>query len=87
MMGSALGSVYVLPKAGKTEESAVRMELPGSTGGWSFEKMTASQDEIGTLSGDTEFAKAICLKPRPGEVNSDGYLIPDRVDLLQVYSI
>lgn len=86
LMGSALGAVYVLPKAGKTAESAVRMELPGSTGGWSFEKLTASQDEINTLSGDTEFAKAICLRPRPGEVNVDGYLIPDRVDLSVVLS-
>jgi hypothetical protein len=86
LMGSALGAVYVLPKAGRTEESAVRMELPGSTGGWSFEKIAASKDEINTLSDDTEFAKAICLKARPGEVNLDGYLVPDRIDLSVVLS-
>lgn len=86
LMGSALGAVYVLPKAGKTAESAVKMELPGSTGGWSFEKIPPSQDEINTLKEDTEFAKAICLKARPGEVNLQGYLVPDRVDLSVVLS-
>jgi hypothetical protein len=86
LLSSALGAVYVLPKAGETAESAVRMELPGSRGGWSFEKLTASQDEIKTLSDDTEFAKAICLRARPGEVNLDGYLIPDRIDLSVVLS-
>ena len=86
LLGSALGAVYVLPKAGDIEESAVKMELPGSTGGWSFKKLTASQDELNTLSGDTEFAKAICLRPRPGEVNFRGELVPDRVDLSVVLS-
>lgn len=86
MTACALGAVYVLPKAGKTEESAVRMELPGSTDGWSFEKLTASKMEIETLSKDTEFAKAVCLKARPGEVNLEGYLVPDRVDLSVVLS-
>jgi hypothetical protein len=86
VLGCALGAVYVLPQAGKTAPSAVKMELPGSTGGWSFEKIPASEDEIKTLSGDTEFSKAVCLRPRPGEVNLDGYLIPDRVDLSIVLS-
>lgn len=86
LLGGALGAVYVLPKAGVTAESAVKMELPGSTGGWSFEALPASEDEINTLSDDTQFAKAICLRPRPGEVNTDGYLIPDRVDLSVVLS-
>ena len=86
LIGTSLGAVYVLPKAGQTAESAVKMELPGSTGGWSFEKQMASEAEIGTLSKDTEFAKAICLRPRPGEVDENGYLIPDRVDLSLVLS-
>lgn len=86
VMGGALGAVYILPKAGKTAESAVKMELPGSTDGWSFEKQAASQDEINILSDDTEFAKAVCLKARPGEVNLQGYLIPDRIDLSVVLS-
>jgi hypothetical protein len=86
VLGGSLGAVYVLPQAGTTAQSAVKMELPGSTGGWSFEKIPASADEIGTLSKDTEFAKAVCLRPRPGEVNEKGYLIPDRVDLSIVLS-
>lgn len=86
LMGGVLSVVYVLPKAGKTAESAVKMELPGSTGGWSLEKLSASQDEIKILSDDTEFAKAICLRPRPGELTLDGYRVPDRVDLSVVLS-
>lgn len=86
LTGFALSAVYVLPKAGKTGESAVRMILPGFIGGWSFEKLAASQDEIRILSDDTEFAKAICLKARPGEVTLDGYRVPDRVDLSVVLS-
>lgn len=86
MMAGTLGMIYILPKAGKTEESAVKMELPGSMNGWSFEKTPATQDEINTLSKDTEFTKAICMKARPGEVNLDGYAIPDRIDLSIVLS-
>ena len=86
VLGSALGAVYFLPKAGDVAGSAVKMELPGSTGGWSFKTQSASRDEVGTLTPDTEFAKAICLRPRPGEVNPDGYLVPDRVDLSIVLS-
>lgn len=86
LLGCALSSVYFLPNAGEVAESAVKMDLPGSTDGWSFKSLSASQDEINTLNPDTEFAKAICLRPRPGEVNSAGYLIPDRVDLSIVLS-
>jgi hypothetical protein len=86
LMAGTLGMIYILPQAGKTEESAVKMELPGSTNGWSFEKIPASQDEIKTLSDDTEFTKAICMKARPGEVNLEGYFIPDRIDLSVVLS-
>jgi hypothetical protein len=86
LLGGALGMVYVLPKAGDTAESAIKMELPGSMGGWSFENLTASEVEVKTLSDDTEFAKAICTRARPGEVNLEGYLIPDRVDLSVVLS-
>lgn len=86
LLGGALGAVYVLPQAGETANSAAKMELPGSTGGWSFEELPASEKEIKTLGPDTEFAKAICLRPRPGEVNLEGYRIPDRVDLSVVLS-
>ena len=86
VLGGALGAVYFLPKAGEVASSAVKMELPGSTGGWSFKMLSASKDELTVLTSDTEFAKAICLRPRPGEVNLDGYLVPDRVDLSIVLS-
>lgn len=86
LMASTLGMIYILPKAGKTEKSAVKMELPGSSNGWSFEKTPATQNEIKTLSDDTEFTKAVCIKARPGEVNLDGYFIPDRIDLSIVLS-
>jgi hypothetical protein len=85
VLGSSLGAVYVLPQAGETAQSAVKMELPGSTGGWSFEKQMPSEAEIKTLP-DTEFAKAICVKPRPGEIDDNGYLVPDRIDLSVVLS-
>ena len=85
-MGGALSLVYLLPNAGEVADSAVKMELPGSTGGWSFKIMPATKDELGTLSADTEFAKAICLRPRPGEVTPEGRLVPDRVDLSIVLS-
>ena len=86
LLGGALGVVYLLPQAGKIADSAVKMELPGSSGGWSFKTLAASKEEVGTLSGDTEFAKAICLRPRPGEVSPDGHLVPDRLDLSVVLS-
>ena len=86
VLGGALGAVYFLPTAGEVAGSAVKMELPGSTGGWSFKILSASKEELGVLTPDTEFAKAICLRPRPGEVNLEGYLIPDRVDLSIVLS-
>jgi hypothetical protein len=86
VMGGALAAVYVLPKAGSTEESAVRMRLPDFSNGWEFQKLAASADEIQTLSGDTEFSKAICFRPRPGEVNLYGNPVNERVDLSVVLS-
>lgn len=86
VLGLGLGAVYVLPKAGKTAQSAVSMELPGSISGWSFEKVLATEAELETLSKDTGFSKAICLQPRPGEIDENGYLIPDRIDVSVVLS-
>ena len=86
VLGGALGAVYFLPGAGEIAGSAVKMELPGSTGGWSFQTLSANKDELSALSSDTEFSKAICLRPRSGEINLEGYLVPDRVDLSIVLS-
>jgi hypothetical protein len=85
-MGSALGAVYVLPKAGNTEESAVNMVLPALSGDWEFELQLPTEAEVKTLTGDTEFAKAICSKPRPGEVNQYGNPANERIDLSLVLS-
>ena len=86
LIGCGLSSVYFLPQAGETAQSAVKMELPGLNDGWEFRSIPPTQDEQDTLEKDTEFAKAICVKPRPGEVSADGYAIPDRVDLSVVLS-
>lgn len=86
VMGLALGAVYFMPVAGRTAESAVIMKLPESFEGWSFSTLPPSKEELGTLERDTEFSKAICLRPREGEFNLDGYAVPDRLDLSIVLS-
>lgn len=86
VLACSLSAIYLLPKAGETAQSAVGLELPGSCGGWSFEKIVASSAEVETLGKDTDFAKAICLKARPGEISDDGHLVPDRIDLSVVFS-
>lgn len=86
VMGLALGSVYFLPVAGKTAQSAVIMKLPDAFEDWTFRMIPPSMEELGTLERDTEFAKAICFRPREGEINLDGYAVPDRLDLSIVLS-
>jgi hypothetical protein len=85
-LGISMGAIYLLPKAGETAQSAVRMEMPGTRGGWTFKMIPPSEAELGTLEKDTEFAKAVCLRPRPGEISAEGYLVPDRVDISVVLS-
>jgi len=85
-LGGSFSAIYFLPKVGAVAQSAVRMELPATSGTWSLEGQSPSEAEIGTLKSDTQFSKAICLAARPGEVNADGYLVPDRVDLSIVLS-
>ncbi len=86
LMAGSLAMIYFLPKAGSTAQSAVRMELPSSADGWWFEKQTPSKEEILTLGPETDFAKARCLKPRPGELSPDGRYIPDLIDMSIVLS-
>jgi len=86
VLGGTLSMIYILPKVGAVAQSAVEMELPDYCGNWSFKKLIASPEELATLSADTRFSKAICLSARAGEVNADGYLVPDRVDLSIVLS-
>lgn len=82
----ALGSIYFLPTAGEVGQSAIRMDLPDQQGEWLFDKQLASEAEKGTLAKDTEFSKAICLKPRSGEYYRNGEEVKDRVDLSVVLS-
>ncbi|MBC8128106.1 MAG: exosortase-associated EpsI family protein [Gloeobacteraceae cyanobacterium ES-bin-144] len=86
LLASSLSAVYFLPKSGEVAKSAVKMELPDTVGVWSFNKMPASEMEIKVLGPETKFSKAICLQARPGEMNLEGHLIPDRVDLSIVLS-
>lgn len=85
-MIGVLSAIYFLPQAGKIAQSAIKMELPAQEDGWSFKAIPPSQEELAILSKDTQFSKAICLSPRPGEINAEGFLIPDRVDLSVVLS-
>ena len=81
-----LGSIYFLPTAGEVAQSAIRMDLPFLQGDWRFEEQLASEAEKEILAKDTEFSKAICFKPRPGQYDQNGDFIKDRVDLSVVLS-
>ena len=87
MMAGMLSGVYLLPKAGEMAPSAIRMDLPEWIGSWEFRQKPPTQEEIDLLAADTEFSKAVCLKPRPGEFHYiSGKRIPDRIDLSVVLS-
>lgn len=85
-VAACLGSIHFLPSAGKVAQSAVRMKLPAEKGGWDFNEQLPSEAEKETLAKDTEFSKAICLKPRFGEYYPNGEDVQDRVDLSVVLS-
>jgi hypothetical protein len=86
VLAGGLSSIYFLPQTGEVAQSAIEMTLPKQIGAWKLQTLPASQAEIEILSKDTQFAKATCLRPRPGEFNLDGEAIPDRVDLSVVLS-
>jgi len=86
LMTAFLSGIYVLPHAGSMADSAIRMELPDVEGAWNFRSEPASEAELKALATDTKFSKAICLRARPGEVNDEGQLVPDRIDLSIVMS-
>lgn len=86
-IGLILSGTYLLPKAGEMSRSAISMDLPQQLGSWQFHAKPPSEEEIKILADDTEFAKAVCLKPRPGEYDLEsGRRIPDRIDLSVVLS-
>jgi hypothetical protein len=86
VLAVGLGSIYLLPQAGEVAGTAIKMDMPTQEGAWRFEKVPPSQAELDGLAKDTEFSKAICLSPRPGEVNLEGFRVPDRVDVSIVLS-
>ncbi|NJR43162.1 MAG: exosortase-associated EpsI family protein [Akkermansiaceae bacterium] len=86
ILGCTMSAIYFLPKAGAIAQSAVKMDLPNISESWQLNKMPASQEELGALSSDTEFSKAICLSARPGEYSWEGKQVPDRLDLSIVLS-
>ncbi|MFK7851184.1 MAG: exosortase-associated EpsI family protein [Akkermansiaceae bacterium] len=85
-LAGTLSLIYFLPSAGKIAQSAVIMELPKQSEKWFFKVIPASDAELGTLAKDTEFSKAVCFRPRPGEFDVQGNQIPDRIDLSVVLS-
>lgn len=59
-----LSMIYILPSVGDIAGSAVRMDLPEAKDDWRFQLIPPSEAEIRTLAADTEFAKAVCMRPR-----------------------
>jgi hypothetical protein len=87
LAAAVLATVHLLPEAGEMAPSAVQMDIPGKLGSWSTRSIPPSEEEIAILASDTRFAKAICLSPRPGEINlASGLPVPDRIDLSVVLS-
>jgi hypothetical protein len=83
---AGLGMVFALPKAGETADSAIRMTLPEEVGYWGLAVIPPSKEEVEILGSETDFAKAACLTPRPGEYGPDGRPVPDRIELSIVLS-
>ena len=82
-----LALIYVLPSVGDIAESAVKMELPEAKNDWKFQQVPPSEAEVRTLASDTEFSKAVCMRPRPRTSffdTSDPQF--DRIDLSIVLS-
>lgn len=87
ILTGSLGLTYILPQEGETQASAVAMELPRKIGGWIMQGKPPSKDEIDALGKGTEFSKATCLLPRPGEYTPiTQESIPYRIDLSIVLS-
>jgi hypothetical protein len=87
LTGALLATVHLLPEAGEMAGSAVNMDLPSSAGTWTMRSIPASELELAILAADTRFSKAVCLRPREGEVDLvSGLTVPDRIDLSLVLS-
>lgn len=86
ILGSSLSLTYLLPENGQAAHSAMMMQLPPTLDDWQFKIIPPSKEEIHTLQKDTQFSKAVCLKPRAGERNANHEWIPDRLDVSIVLS-
>jgi hypothetical protein len=87
LLGGLLSTVHLLPEAGEMASSAVNMDLPSEAGDWTMRTIPASELELAILAADTRFSKAVCLRPREGEVDlASGLTVPDRIDLSLVLS-
>ena len=81
-----LALIYVLPSVGDIAESAVNMDLPDAKEDWRFQIIPPSEAEIRTLAADTEFAKAVCMRPRPRSFFDTSDPEFDRIDFSIVLS-
>jgi len=81
-----LSMIHVLPSVGDIAESAVNMELPNVEEGWNLQLIPPSEAEIRTLAADTEFAKAVCMRPRPRPFFDTSDPQFDRIDFSIVLS-
>jgi hypothetical protein len=81
-----MGMIYVLPSVGDIAESAVMMELPEEKDAWKFQLIPPSEAEIRTLASDTEFSKAVCMRPRPQSFFDTSDPQFDRIDFSIVLS-
>lgn len=83
---ATLSSVYFLPTSGEVAQSAIIMKLPTQQKEWRFQANLPSKQELQALAKDTEFSKAICIRPLVGRYNRTGHDVPDRIDLSIVLS-
>lgn len=85
-MAATLSVSYLLPEVGGIAESAAIMDLPEKDGEWIYQARVASEVEVKVLGKETDFSKATCYRPRPGEYTQDGRRIPEVVDVSIVLS-
>jgi hypothetical protein len=86
VLGAVMSSVFMMPKAGKIAESAIRMDLPKKLGEWKFEVIQASKKEVSILDKETEFSKAVCHAPIPYSYEPNGIANQKRIELSVVLS-
>jgi len=85
-LGLGLALIYVLPSVGDIAQSAVIMELPKAKDDWQFQLIPPSEAERRTLASDTEFAKAVCMRPRARSFFDTSDPQFDRIDFSIVLS-